>query len=104
MDYSSSFLYSLTDTDTGSALPYKHTIAYTMYGLMPINNSVTVIVDCSVPLTIKPKGAVYHISNHLFSWPWLFVRIRTNSLGDYSSVYGQIAHVCVYTICPNTDK
>ena len=37
-------------------------------------------------------------------WPWLFVRIRTNSLGDYSSGYGQIAHGCVWAIRPDTDK
>ena len=36
--------------------------------------------------------------------PWLFVRIRTNSLVDYSSGYGQIAHVCIYAIRPDTDK
>ena len=32
---------------------------------------------------------------------WLYVRIRTNSLGDYSSGYGQIAWA---TIRPDTDE
>ena len=32
---------------------------------------------------------------------WQYVRIRTNSLGDYSSGYGQIAYVGPQAICPD---
>ena len=33
---------------------------------------------------------------------WLYVRIQSNSLGDYMSEYEQIMHFGIRAICPDT--